>query len=386
MPRFKDLGIPAEAAYRLPDEQKDKQSHDDEHELLCVEAIVGGGQDGQDDCDGEAHDDARALGQQEVMVVVDAVQHAVEPQAEEADGQAAAEQPALAVLELVDLCADGADVAADEEGGGQREVQDEEAEGGPGGAADGVGGLDAAVAAGVDPVEAEGDDEGADGLDVARGEAYAGGGADDDGVDELAEDDDEEGGHAVDLVGDVDGGAVLEAQAALEKGAHGERPGELVVEDDGDDDADLGADADAGEEQRHGQQQAGEHEGGHDAGLGAVLVAGEGDEGEGAQGGQARDHVGGGGGAQGGQAHVDGAGVVGVQHQQRHDPQDGGALRQVVGVVRVHELAQVRPHVPGGREDEEVLDQVGAIGVLGEVVAEAGDDGDVWEGCQSVFS
>lgn len=338
-PRLKYSRRLRQPANRLPDQHEREDAHDDEHEPLGIQVVVRLGQHDEDDGRHEPHDDAQPLGQDQPLLLVDAVQHPVHPQAEHADAQPAAEQPALALLEVLLARADGGDVAPDEEGRRQGQVQQEEAEGGPGGAANGVGGLDAAVAAGVEPVEAEGDDEGADGLRVAGGEPDARLVADDDAVDELAEDDDEEGGHAVDLVGDVDGGAVGEVELALDPRGEGEPPRELLVEDGDGDDGDLGLDADGLKEEGDHDEEADEHAGGHDARLDAVLVRGEGGDEEDGEGGEAGEDVGGGCSAHGDDVVVGQVGIVGVEHEQGHDPEDDKALQQVVGVVRVHDLA-----------------------------------------------
>lgn len=78
-----------------------------------------------------------------------------------------------------------------------------------------------------------------------------------------------------------------------------------------------------------------------------------------------------------GERLADLVGVVAVQDQQRHDPEDCGALQQVVVVVVVGILLGVGPGVPGWGEDEDEDDEVGAAGLFGEFVGEVGDERDI---------
>jgi hypothetical protein len=227
------------------------------------------------------------------------------------------------------------------------------------------------------PVEAKGDDEGEDSSEVGQRQAHTCWVTDDDVVEKLAQDDDVKSGQAVDLVRDIDGRTVLELEDALDPRAQGKRPRALLIEDhEGDDDC-LGTQTDALEEQRNGEEEAEEHETGQKAGLGAVLRHGEGGDKKDRHGREARGDVSSGRRAKGRDILVGEGCVVGVKHQQGHDPENEGALEQVVGVVRVHDLAEVGPNVPGGSEYQHEFCEMRAVGIFGKVIAEVGDDGDV---------
>ncbi len=384
-PRLKDGSALQHAANRLPNCQKCNQSHHDHHELSRAEMLMRDWDNHQDDGNDQTHADAQVLGQHEVVAhLVRLVEHAVGPEAQHANTQTSAEQPPLALLKLLQRDAHGADVAGDEKRGRHGEMQQEEAKRGPRRATDRVRAREAAVAADIDPVEAKRNDEGADGLGVARREARARRVADNDNVHKLAEDDDEEGRHAVNLVRNVHGRAVAQLEAALEPRAQRQAPRQLLVDNHDGDDARLGADAHALDKQRDGDEQAHKHEAGHDARLHLVRVARKGADEEDEHRGEARGDVRPRGGAHRRQVIVDGVGVVGEQHQQRHDPEDDEPLDQVVGVVRVHNLAQVYPDVPRRRKGENVLGDVGAVRVLAELIAEVGNDCDIYAGAVGV--
>ncbi|KAI6754466.1 hypothetical protein HG530_012980 [Fusarium avenaceum] len=137
------------------------------------------------------------------------------------------------------------------------------------------------------------------------------------------------------------------------------------------------ANTDTLNEERNGNEQSDKHETSHDTSLGAVLIRCERGDEKDNEVSEASNKI-----RPSCSTHrrdilVRIVGIVSVQHQQGHDPEDDQALQQVIGIVRVHDLTKISPDVPCRRKDEYVLCQVSAVGMLSELIAEVGDNGDV---------
>lgn len=208
------------------------------------------------------------------------------------------------------------------------------------------------IAVDVEPVEAEGDDQGPDGAEQAHVEADGRGRPDHDAVQELTQDDDEEGGEAVDLVRNVDGGGVPRAQDLLRHGRVAEDPIDLLQTDGDERHRDLAADGERRYEQWDVQAQEEGRSHAPESLLGAVVVAGERVDQMRRVGGQSRNEIGADRRAEGANVFVDKDGVVPIHDQEGHDPEDEHALGEVVVVERVHELAEIAPDVPCRCDDE----------------------------------
>lgn len=72
-------------------------------------------------------------------------------------------------------------------------------------------------------------------------------------------------------------------------------------------------------------------------------------------------------------AVADEIGVVAVDDQQRHDPEDCGALQHVIVVVVVRVLLCIGPGVPCGREDQDEDYEARGRGFFREGFGEVGD-------------
>ena len=73
------------------------------------------------------------------------------------------------------------------------------------------------------------------------------------------------------------------------------------------------------------------------------------------------------------QVLADVVGVVAVEDEQCHDPEDRGSLQEVIVVVIVGILFRIGPSMPGRDEGKDEDYQLGACGMLGELVGEVGD-------------
>ncbi len=203
-----------------------------------------------------------------------------------------------------------------------------------------------AVIVDVQPIQTERNDKRPHGPQEPKIKPHSSGRADDDLVKELAEHDDVEGREAVDLVRDVNGSGVAGAEELLSRGGIAENPDALLGYDGDGGDSSFAPEREGVEEEREVNAECHAAEAEPEPLLRAVMIAGEGVEQVRGVAAQARDEVGADSGAHGVEADVHKHRVVAVDDEHGHDPQDEHALRQVVVVERVHELPEIRPHVP----------------------------------------